>query len=159
MRPNFRQELLTGLEYKDRILDPDLEAKLRIVWTLPRPHEDFVVAIMKNQKFQAWIKATDSTALLIVVGYLGPETQHLTSFICAKLVNSIMPSPSVPQTSLQLVVFCGEHRHNDDPESTPVGMMRSLLAQLLLAYRSFDLRAIQQIQNLDLVSYLRPIIY
>ena len=54
-----------------------------------------------------------------------------------------------PQVTLLLAFFCGEHLQKDDPDNGPAGMMRSLLAQLLLAYRDFDLRTIQRMQHLD----------
>lgn len=51
--------------------------------------------------------------------------------------------------SLSLAFFCGEHLQKDDPDSGPDGMMRSLLAQLLLAYSDFDLRTVRRLQHLD----------
>lgn len=49
----FRQRLLTGLGYKDSMVDWDLEAKLRTIWTLPRQDEDLVVAIIQQHNFHA----------------------------------------------------------------------------------------------------------
>lgn len=111
------------------------------------------MAIMRSPKLQKWITDTQSSALLINANHQGSTRQQPTSFICAKLVDSITPSPSDAQTEFQMILplafFCGEHLHKTDPDSGPNGMMRSLLAQLLLAYPDFDLRVIPQIQHLD----------
>lgn len=153
-RRRFRQQLLTGLEYEDSVLEQDLEAKLRTIWTLPRQDQDRVVAIMRSHKLQSWITATESSALFINANHKGSTRQQPTSFICAKLVDSIIPSPgnsSQPesQMTLPLAFFCGEHLQKDDPDSGPAGLLRNILAQLLLAYRGFDLRTIQRMQNLN----------
>ena len=108
---------------------------------------------MHSHKLQKWITTPESSALFINANHKGFTRQQPTSFICAKLVDSITPAPSHPQPeprmSLSLAFFCGEHLSKDDPDSGPDGMMRSLLAQLLLAYRDFDLRTIQRMQNLN----------
>ena len=152
-RQRIRRQLLTGLEYESSVLEQDLEAKLQTIWLISRQDQDRVVAIMRSHKLQMWITTTDSSALFINANHKGTTRQQPTSFICAKLVDSMTPSPSnalsEPQISFPLAFFCGEHLQNDDPDSGPDGMMRSLLAQLLLAYRDFDLRTIQQMQNLN----------
>lgn len=111
------------------------------------------MAIMRSHKLQNWITTPESSALFINANHKGSTRQQPTSFICAKLVDSITPAPSHPQPeprmSLPLAFFCGEHLSKEDPDSGPDGMMRSLLAQLLFAYRDFDLRTIQRMQNLN----------
>lgn len=135
------------------MLEQDVEAKLRTIWALPKHDQDRVVAIMRSHKLQKWITATDSSALFINANHKGSARKQPTSFICAKLANSLMLSPKNAQSehrmSLALAFFCGEHLQKDDPDSGPAGMMRSLLAQLLLAYRDFDLRTIQRMQDLN----------
>ena len=152
-RRAFRQQLLTGLEYEDSVLEQDVKAKLETIWTLPRHDQDRVMAIMRSHKLQKWITSTDSSALFINANHKGSARQQPTSFISAKLVDSMTPSSSSalhePRLTLPLAFFCGEHLQKDDPDSEPAGMMRSLLAQLLLAYRDFDLRTIQRMQHLD----------
>ncbi|CAD6583586.1 MAG: hypothetical protein ASARMPREDX12_001310 [Alectoria sarmentosa] len=152
-RRRFRQQLLTGLEYEDSVLEQDVEAKLQTIWTLPTQDQDRVMAIMHSHKLQKWITTPESSALFINANHKRTTRQQPTSFICAKLVDSITPAPRPPQPeprmTLPLAFFCGEHLSKDDPDSGPDGMMRSLLAQLLLAYRDFDLRTIQRMQNLN----------
>ena len=153
-RRRFRQQLLTGLEYEDSVLEQDVEAKLQTIWRFPRQDQDRVVAIMRSHKLQNWISNTESSALFINANHKGSTWQQPTSFICAKLVDLIMPSPSnraqpESQMTLALAFFCSEHLQKEDPDCGPAGMMRNILAQLLLAYRDFDLRTIQRMQNLD----------
>ena len=152
-RRRFRQQLLTGLEYEDSVLEQDVDSKLRTIWALPRQDQDRVVAIMRSHKLQKWITTTDPSALFVNANHKGSTRQQPTSFICAKLIDSITPSPGNTQPAspmiLPLAFFSGEHLQKDDPDSGPDGMMRSLLAQLLLAYRDFDLRTIQRMENLN----------
>ena len=153
----IRQQVLNRLDYEDSVLEQDVEAKLRTIWALPRQDQDRVVAIMRSHKLQNWITATDSAALFINANHKGSTRQQPTSFISAKLVDSITPSPSntqhEPHLTLPLAVFCGEHLQHDDPDSGPDGMMRNLLAQLLLSYPSFNFHTIQRMQqNLDYTS-------
>lgn len=149
-RRRFRQQLLTGLEYEDSVLELDVETNLQTIWTLPRQDQDRVVAIMRSHKLQSWITATESSALFVNANHKGSRRQQPTSFICAKLVDSIMPRVEPEsQMTLPLAFFCCEHLQKDDPDCGPAGMMRNILAQLLLAYRDFDLRTIQRMQNLD----------
>ena len=135
------------------MLELDVKAKLQTIWTLPRQDQDRVMAIMRSHKLQEWINSTNSSALFVNANHKRSTRQQPTSFISAKLVDSMTPSSSstVPETqvSLLLAFFCGEHLQKDDPDNGPAGMMRSLLAQLLLAYRDFDLRTIQRMQNLN----------
>lgn len=112
------------------------------------------MAIMRSHKLQNWITATESSALFVNANHKGSTRQQPTSFICAKLVDSIMPSPGKgaqpeSQMTLPLAFFCSEHLQKDDPDCGPAGMMRNILAQLLLAYRNFDLRAIERMANLN----------
>lgn len=113
------------------------------------------MAIMRSHKLQKWITATESAALLINANHRGSTRQQPTSFICAKLVDSMTTSASndnvhtEERICIPLAFFCGEHMGKDDPDAGPDGMMRSLLAQLLNAYRDFDLRTVQRMQHLN----------
>ena len=152
-RPIDHQEvqraLLSVLDYDSTVLNRDLEVKLRTVWTLPRSEQDRVVAIMRSPKLHSWITATYSSALFINGNSQGSKWQHSTSFICAKLTDSVEPvikdTFENASTTLALAFFCDAHMGRDDPDRGLDGMMRSLLAQLLLSYPSFDLEVVQQI--------------
>ena len=156
-RQQIRQQLLTELDHEDSVLEQDVEAKLKTIWALPRRDQDRVVAIMRSHKLQKWITGTSSSALFLNANHKGSMRQQPTSFISAKLVDSITPSLSTtlpdPHLTLPLAYFCGEHLQDEDPDSGPDGMMRNLLSQLLLSYPSFDLHTIQRMQqSLDYTS-------
>ena len=133
------------------MLEQDVIAKIHTIWTLPRQDQDRVIAIMRSPKLQRWITSTESSALFINANHKGSIRQQPTSFICAKLVDSITPAlrndPPAPQLTIPLAFFCGEHLSQDDPDSGPDGMMRNLVAQLLLSYSDFNLRTIQHMQQ------------
>ncbi len=152
-RRDLRQQLLTGLRYEKSVLEYDMAAKLRIIWQGEIQDQYRVMAIVKSLWLEKWIATTESLALFVNGDHDGSSMMQPTSFICAKLVKSIASPPSnakpETRTSFPLAFFCGEHLKKDDPSSGPGGMMRNLLAQLLLAYRDFDLRTIQEMQNLN----------
>ena len=147
----IRQQVLTRLDYEDSVLEQDVKSKLQTIWTLARQDQDRVVAIMRSHQLQKWITATDSSALFINANHNGSTRQQPTSFISAKLVDSITASPGEtqhePHLTLPLASFCGEHLQHDDPDSGPDGMMRNLLAQLLLSYPNFNFQTIQRMQK------------
>ena len=133
------------------MLEQDVDAALRTIWALPRQDQDRIVAIMLSHKLQHWITATASSAIFINANHNDYTGQQPTSFISAKLLDSITPSASTtqhePRLTLPLAVFCGEHLQRDDPDSGPDGMMRNLLAQLLLSYPDFSFQIIQRMQK------------
>ena len=105
---------------------------------------------MRSHKLQNWITSTISSSLFINANHKGSSQQQPTSFISAKLIDSLTPPPSTnstPRLTLPLAYFIGEHLEPSDPDTGPSGLMRNLLAQLLLSYQSFDLRTIQRMQN------------
>lgn len=144
--------LLSAFDYESSVIDRDVAACLRGIWASPRPDQDRVVAMMKHPKLHRWITGNDSSALFMNANYKGARRQS-TSFVSAKLMDSIHPSGIKPQHqpsgTFALSFFCGEHLGVDDPDSGVDGMMRSLLSQLLLAYPDFDLFYIDRMRNLD----------
>ena len=139
------------MDYEHTVLKQDKDAKLRTVWTLPRQEQDRIFAIMRSPKLQNWLTTETSTALFINGNSQASKWQQATSFVSAKLVDSINPSTEDERahssTMISLAFFCGEHLQQDDPGSMVDGMMRSLLAQLLLAWPNFDLKTIREMRD------------
>lgn len=82
-------------------------------------------------RFQAWIKPTGPSDLILVYGCLGSLT---TSKISALSVLCVMFVSA--RYSPDLVVlhhFCGLHSRHGEPGSGPIAMLRSLVSQLLLS--------------------------
>ncbi|KAH7336195.1 hypothetical protein BKA65DRAFT_552859 [Rhexocercosporidium sp. MPI-PUGE-AT-0058] len=151
-RSAAQDELLSAFDYESSVIHRDIGACLRGIWASPRPDQDRVVAMMQHPKLHRWIAEKGSSALFINANYKGARRQS-TSFVSAKLVDSIQPSGIKPQhqpsETFALSFFCGEHLGSDDPDSGVGGMMRSLLGQLLLAYPNFDIYYIDKMRNID----------
>ncbi|KAF4631369.1 hypothetical protein G7Y89_g6765 [Cudoniella acicularis] len=152
-RSAAQDALLSAFDYESSVIRRDIEASLRGIWALPRPDQDRVVSIIQAPKLHKWIAETGSSALFINANYKGTSRRLSTSFVSAKLVDSIQPSgvksQRQPSTTFPLSFFCGEHLGSGDPDSGVDGMMRSLLSQLLLAYPDFDLYSIDKMQSVN----------
>lgn len=99
---------------------------------------------MQSPKVHAWIKDPQSSVLFVN----GNDTsrQCPLSFVCAKLYNiESHASGGVFAHGF----FCGQHLHPDDIYVGIDGMMRSLLGQLLVAHRKFELTTVERLQNID----------
>ena len=145
-------ELLSAFDYESSVVQRDVAACLRGIWASPRQDQDRVVAMMQHPKLHRWIAQKGSSNLFMNANYKGARRQA-TSFVAAKLVDSIQPSGIKPQhqpsETFALSFFCGEHLGVEDPDSGVAGMMRSLLGQLLLAYPDFDLCYIDQMRHIN----------
>ena len=108
---------------------------------------------MQHEKLRAWIAHAESQALFINGNGDGGLHTSPISFVCSKLIDSIRPDSvkSVPSDSIMdsIFFFCGEHLSRTDPDARPTGMMRSLIAQLLLIYPDFDLRVVRRLRKID----------
>lgn len=106
---------------------------------------------MQSPKVHAWIKVPESSILFVN----GNETsrQSPLSFVCAKLLDTIQSTTNMNQRASSSVsahgFFCGQHLHPNDLYEGIDGMMRSLLGQLLVAHRKFELTTIERLQNID----------
>ncbi|KAH8822019.1 hypothetical protein F5884DRAFT_769740 [Xylogone sp. PMI_703] len=151
-RSEAQNAFLSAFGFESSVIRRDVESSLRGVWTLPRPDQDRIVAIMQSPKLHRWIAETSSSALFINANCKGFRKQQI-SFISAKLVDSIRP-PSLksehrPSSVFALSFFCGEHQRLDDPDWGVDGMMRSLVGQLLLSYPNFKLNVIEKMHSMN----------
>ncbi|EEU37989.1 uncharacterized protein NECHADRAFT_48249 [Fusarium vanettenii 77-13-4] len=149
-----REGLMSEFDYDSSVIQTDIAANLHGVWQIPRPDQDRLVAAMQSRKLQSWITKATSSAMFL--NFNAPRNQKSTSFIAAKLIDSIQASVLKEQdhTSSVLVVsfFCGSHSRPNDPDFGADGMMRSLIIQLLLSYPGFSPHIIRRIQAANLVS-------
>lgn len=152
-RIRMQEEVLVILNYEESIPQGDIEAILRIAWILPRPAQDRAVSLMQSPKLHAWITDTDSSVLLINGNYNGSARQSPLSFVCAKLVDSIQPPLQEDQPKNPSIFahafFCGQHLDSKDPDTGLDGLMRSLIAQLLVAYPKFDYSTVQRLRHIN----------
>ncbi|KAH0536273.1 hypothetical protein FGG08_006834 [Glutinoglossum americanum] len=153
-RLRVQQIMLSSLDYEGSVLLRDVDVNLRATWTLPLQDQDRALAIMQCPKLHEWIINPMSCVLFINGNHRGSPRQQPTSVVCAKLADSIW-HPAVDSwrpyaaTTFALAFFCGEHRRPDDYDYGMNGMMRSLVAQLLVAYPTSDLRTVSRLENLQ----------
>lgn len=153
-RLRVQEEMLIILDYDESIPQGDIKTILRIAWTLARPAQDRAVTLMQSPKLHAWIASTEPSILLVNGNCNNASArQSPLSFVCAKLMDSIQPAlqeaePRKPSIFAH-AFFCGQHMNPEDPDSGLSGMMRSLLAQLLVSYPEFNLSIIQRLRDID----------
>ena len=147
----MQREVLAALNHEASVPLADIASNLRIAWILPSTSQDRAVALMRLPKMHAWITAEGSCALFVNGNAVDTlVNQSPLSFVCAKLVDSIRPIDRESRDgafseTLALSFFCGQHRSFEDTDAGPRGLIRNLLAQLLKAYRDFDLALIRRL--------------
>lgn len=153
-----KASLLKSLEYDDAITSSDLVASLRHDYSVRLRSEDRVTAIMEAPRLRAWLAGPVSDVLFINGNHVASEHQPPTSFVSAKLVSTIQqgrdeqPGRSRQGSKpaiLSLSYFCARHKHPKDLDAGPDGMLRNLLAQLLITWPDFDLTAIERLRDID----------
>ena len=91
--------------------------------------------------------------MLFVNGNFSTSTrQSPLSFICAKLMDSLQPSGNLPHVKgiHAHAFFCGQHLRPDDPDAGIAGLMRSLLAQLLICPdHNFKVSTVDKLRKID----------
>lgn len=152
-RARSRKMLLDALDYEESTTVTDVASNLRIVWQAPKDVQDRVIAIMGDRKLQQWVTSPSSAALFINGNYPSARRISPTSFICAKFVDSVQGSSCNTRRNsdnkIILSFFCTSHQHPKDPDAGPAGVMRNLIAQLLLSYKDFELATVRQLRSLD----------
>ncbi|KAI9704611.1 MAG: hypothetical protein M1820_005524 [Bogoriella megaspora] len=142
----LKRELLLNLNYESSITRRDMDANLSTIWRLPQTVQDRAVAVAQHGKLRAWIKDTGSSAFFIN----GNSTP--ISFISARLLKSIHDSNEMldpdERKTFALSFFCENHTKQADVDAGPIGLMHSIIAQLLLCY-DFNLKFMRRLQKVD----------
>ena len=145
------EHVLALVDFDIELLPNDVESTLQNVWTLPLPAQDRAATIIASPQLRTWLTTPQPSALFINGNHDASARQSPLSYVCGKLIDS-MSSPvegSGHPWILACAFFCGQHMDLDDPASGPAGMMRSLLARLLLNYSVFKLTTIKRLLNID----------
>ncbi|KAJ5938687.1 hypothetical protein N7466_001821 [Penicillium verhagenii] len=141
-----RDDCLEALNYDNLIIARDISTSLREVWRISRIEQDRIATIIQSTKLSTWIITSNSSALFINCNSSGDE--RVSSFTFAKLVESITAYDN--HQVIALSFFCGAHRRREDRDTGVVGLMRSLISQLLIAYPEFSLKTLDQIPKIQL---------
>lgn len=98
--------------------------------------------LVMTEEFQHWLKGPDSSFLL-VDGHCSEINGKVSamSIFCAALSESLSGLPR--KTHALLSFFCGQHASDDDTFPGPVGMIRSLICQLVLLWPGDSLPSLE----------------
>ncbi|KAB2577969.1 hypothetical protein DBV05_g3363 [Lasiodiplodia theobromae] len=126
------EDLITEYAYDPYLVGEDCERLLGLQHTLRIADQDRAVALMQDPAFVAWLSLHESSAILIH-GNSKATPKSATSFVCAKLVESLFIKASTREsTTIPLAFFCGEHTNErTDDYAHPPGLALSLLLQLI----------------------------
>ena len=151
-RAKVKGEALYHLDYESSVPAIDVKSLLQIAWTLPKPAQDRAVNLMQSPKLHEWLKVPYSTVLFVNGNFSTSARQSPLSFVCAKLLDSLQPSDKSPHVEgiHAQAFFCGQHLSPSDPDTGLAGLMRSLLAQLLICPdHTFKMSTIDKLRKID----------
>lgn len=157
-RSQIRAEILDHFQYDNDILEADVLENLSRIWSASRQVHDRVHALISEPKLGAWLTEPSSTILLINGNHAASEHTASTSFVSAKLIESISGTTcfleASERASICLFFFCADHvRSRIDEYTGPAGMLRALIGQLLSSYEDFHLHRVQKLyQQFDLMN-------
>lgn len=131
----------------------DIQITMRQGMSLDPSCQGQAYALMRNSKFEIWLKSSNAQALLVDGNSASVALSRTSpiSLLCATLARSLVDM----QSAICLQFFCGLHTSSNDSLSGPHGLIRSLISQLL-SYYNFDLGFINsrifrdRIQNLEM---------
>lgn len=100
--------------------------------------------LFQTPRFQYWLQGRMSNFVFVdgnIETYALDKVSPFT-VLCAMLSLNVHTMPE----AMSIHFYCGLHTGSHDSVSGPRGLLRSLIAQLLLAYEDFDLRFIHSPQ-------------
>ena len=115
----------------------DVEDALRQISSFRLTNQDRAAAVVQHPLLEKWLTSTSSEALLVHGNSRRHEPISPVSVACAMLVNFTTNMLSI----VTLYWFCGSHTNG--PNGTSLGMMRSLIGQLLSTSSNWDLSKIK----------------
>ena len=114
---------------------------------------------MQSPNLHVWIKNCGSNILFINGNFNPSAHRSPLSFVCAKLIDSIHPSPSSQESEgpplgiIAQAFFCGQHLTSKDPDAGVAGLMRSLISQVLAKPNcNFTVSIIDRLSHISLLN-------
>ena len=138
------EHTLSLLAYDPRALRSDISSNIRSATTLLLDDQERSLYIIRSQSTATWL-GNERSAILVVNGGSPRLQRHTsTSFVCARLLASLNhirhdQAERVRKHILGIHFLCGEHSDSDDIGDSPVGVIRSLLAQLMSHCKDIDM--------------------
>lgn len=151
------KDILKKIDYDPLVVQSDLEVLLQLPGILSLGDHNRASALMMHPTLGEWIACTESS-LLLVNGRSTARTRSPVSYVCATLVEAFADAARNSKAHvITLSFFCGEHLDfTQDRDAYPFGMMLTILAQLLMAYKDFDIEKVrpfwQTVQQLEDIS-------
>lgn len=134
---NSRDSLLLSLGYDSNELSQNVEDALRQIFLLSLTDQDRAIAIIQDPMVDQWLLDPSFGALLVQANSRRHESISPASVACAMLIhicsNMFAPDTFTPTkvSIITLYWFCGSHVNG--PDDSALGLMRSLVSQLLSA--------------------------
>ncbi|KAH8892829.1 hypothetical protein GQ53DRAFT_861016 [Thozetella sp. PMI_491] len=141
-------KVLEEFEYNPSLLKKDMESLLSLGIPPARFQLDTnrIHAIQRNPRIRAWLAVAETSIMLLDGGSnIGNAS---TSFVSAKMVDSLLGQASRDEDSLQVITlayFCGQHRdYRRDAAASPLALATSILCQLIDLYSGFNPADLQE---------------
>ncbi|KAH7385088.1 hypothetical protein BKA64DRAFT_646518 [Cadophora sp. MPI-SDFR-AT-0126] len=129
----YSSKILSALADDNDICETDLYQSLRALGTLTRSEQDCTIWVMKSSALSSWLLRTCSATLFINGSCSSTRACSPVTIVCACLIESL--KSQVNGNFIPLQFFCGQHLSSaTDSYATPLGLMNSLIAQLLLQH-------------------------
>ncbi|KAK0642941.1 hypothetical protein B0T16DRAFT_174338 [Cercophora newfieldiana] len=135
--PRLTKTLLSHLTYDPSAPLTDLRTNYALGPTLPIPAQDRAVSIINSPQLTQWIESAQSTALVINGNSPTVTPKSAPSFVAARLVyvlNEIRAraDSDFGRGIVPLYFSCAQHVRRMEDWETPVGVVHSLIAQLVM---------------------------
>jgi hypothetical protein len=138
-------DILDEVQYHRNLIPNDC-AKLLGMTRLSEDEQQKVHTLTDHVRLQTFIEVDDSFVLLASGGRASKNSpRSATSYVSAKLVESLLKVATRSTTVRAVAFFCGEHRQ--DEFSTARAMIITLLLQLMDQHREFELRLLRECQD------------
>ncbi|RYO82950.1 hypothetical protein DL762_006372 [Monosporascus cannonballus] len=125
------------LEYMFHHPNRDLELALSETGGVTVAAQGQVQSLLEHDRFLQWLKDHHPGLILVDADVPGAALESLSAIsrFCATLVTSIM---GVNRDAIVTHFFCGLHTSPDDPWYGPVGLVRSIIMQLITKLMEID---------------------
>src|ERR1700753_2272977 len=109
--------------------------------SLSRTTQDQIAAIIKTRQFQNWIASLDSAVLFVNC----PSKESVFATPSEFISNQLRRVADLNDNRTAVLTFsCLEHSNKTDPEYGAVGILRSLVAQLLASFPQLDVQSLRR---------------
>lgn len=151
----LRQKILAKLNQDSHHPRKDIRAILQSGLNSSLSDQDTSVYMTQSSHLQSFLRTADSGILLAQGGSHSSGGQRSPlGFVSAKLAKTLRDATSTDHAFMiiELHFFCGEHVTLDDniERNCPLGVMKSLLTQLLSQFEDFDIGLINEGRYIEL---------